>query len=128
MITQFEQLNFSYNWNNKLACTSFTTFRLHNPRKYAKGKKLSVMLQGKNLKDVEVLDVRTLKIEKVNEFMAQLDTGYSVDEFKDILFKMYKHKNIDLEKADWDLVLCRELKAAKAPKKQKSEQFALALS
>lgn len=126
-LTLFEQLNFFYNWNNKLACTSFTTFRLHNPRKFVIGKKLSVMLTGKNLKDVEVRGVKIMKLHQVNEFIAQLDSGYSVEEFLKIIRDMYKNKNIDLDAADWNLVLCRELKADVAPKKPKVEKSQLSL-
>lgn len=128
MITLYEQLDFSANWNNKLSCTSFTSFRLHNPRKYAVGKKLSVMFQGKNLKDVEIRSIRTIKLDQVNEFIAQVDTGYSVEEFKKLVRTMYKNKNIDFETADWDLILCREIKPDKVAKQQKAEQVKLALS
>lgn len=116
MITLYEQLSFSYNWNNKLACTSFTTFRLHNPRKYAVGRKLSIMLQGKNLKDVEIMAVKTMKLNQVNEFIARIDTGYGVTKFQEIVQTMYKNKGIDFETANWDLVLCNEIKLSKAEK------------
>lgn len=121
MITIHEQLSFSYNWNNKLSCTAFTTFRPHNPRKYVAGKLLSVLLQGKYLKDVEVKQVKTMKLHQVNEFIARLDTTYGVEEFKNMVKTMYKNKGIDFENGDWDLVLCVEIKPDKAVKKKTEE-------
>ncbi|AEI47649.1 hypothetical protein [Runella slithyformis] len=128
MITLYQQLDFSYNWNNKLACSSFTTFRLMNAQKYQVGKKLSVMLQGRHLKDVEIIQIKVLKLEQINPFISYLDSGYSVPEFKQLLKTMYKNKNIDLESASWYLILCREIKPEKTPKKQKVKQPELALS
>ena len=29
-----KEIRFSYNWNNKLNCHSYTTIRIHNPSKY----------------------------------------------------------------------------------------------
>lgn len=127
MITLHEQLSFSYNWNNKLSCPAFTTFRPHNPRKYVAGKFLSILLQGKHLKDVEVMQVKTLKLPQVNEFIARLDTGYNVQQFTEMVKTMYKNKGIDFENADWDLVLCVEIKADKGAKK-KTEQLALEIA
>lgn len=111
MITEFEQLAFAENWNNKLSCNSFTSFRLHNERKYFVGKKLSIMLKGKHLKDVIVIAVKTMKLVQVNEFIAQIDAGYSADEFVKVVEKMYKNKNVDVHSANWDLILCRDIKA-----------------
>lgn len=84
------------------------------------------MIQGKNLKDVEVKAVKTMKLHQVNEFIARLDTGYNVEEFCKTVKTMYKNKGVDFETADWDLVLCVEIKPDKATKK-KSNQIALPL-
>ena len=73
MITEFEQVNFMKNWNNKLSCDSFTTFRLHNPRKYAIGRCLSIMLNRRRLKDANVVKIKTMKLNQVNEFVARLE-------------------------------------------------------
>ncbi|MCA0231535.1 MAG: hypothetical protein LCH91_13770 [Bacteroidetes bacterium] len=121
MITEFEQLPFNENWNNKLSCPSFTTFRLQNARKYRVGNKLSILLKGKFLKDVEVIDVRTVKLYAVNEFVARLDTGYSRDEFIGLVTTMYKNKGIDFKTADWDLILLRTIEKRKV--KPQNELF-----
>lgn len=125
MVTLYEQLQFSHNWNNKLTCSAFTTFRLSNVRKYQIGKRLSIMLKGKHLKDVQILDIKTLKLNQVNEFIARIDTGYSLAEFKEIIKKMYKDKNIDFDTAYWDLVLCHEIPATTT--KTKVEQLEMSL-
>jgi uncharacterized protein YqfB (UPF0267 family) len=85
------------------------------------------MLQSKNLKDVEIMGVKTMKLEQVNEFIARLDTGYSLDKFREIITTMYKNKGIDFETADFDLILCVEIKQTKAEKvKIQKAQISLA--
>ena len=55
-----------------------------------------------------------MKLNQVNEFIARIDTGYGVAKFREIVQTMYKNKGIDFETADWDLVLCNEIKLSKA--------------
>jgi uncharacterized protein YqfB (UPF0267 family) len=62
--------------------------------KYKPGTKIQV-----NLKDVfhhkaEVVSIRKFRLDTLNELIAGLDTGYSLTETKNILYRMYP-------KADW---------------------------
>jgi hypothetical protein len=83
-----QTLDFTYNWNKKLDCDCFTTFRLHNPKKHKIGVLLLVSLKGEPLKEVMIKDIKTMKLSKVNEFIAYLDTGYSVEEFQKLVKTM----------------------------------------
>jgi len=82
-------LNFSFNWNNKLDCRCFTTIRLKNERLYPIGKELTVLLKNKPLKTVKIIDVKHFTLPQLNEFMAMLDTGYNLESTIDIFHKMY---------------------------------------
>lgn len=87
-----DTLNFTYNWNTKLRGKSFTTIRLRNDAKYYKGAVLSVALQNYPKGKAKVIDVKYLTIDKISEWIARLDTGYSAKECKDLIKAMYKNK------------------------------------
>jgi hypothetical protein len=88
-------INFSYNWNNKLDCKAFTTLRLSD--KYNISDIVEIHLKNKLLFKAEVIDKKYLKLDKINHFIAYIDTGYNYQECIDILKKMYKNKNINWE-------------------------------
>jgi len=98
-----ETLKFSYNWNNKLECKAFTTIR--KSWRYQVGDIVKVELHNKgNLYpelafEAEIIDRRPLRLEHINDWIAQLDTGYSADECRQILQRMYKND-------DWSKPLC----------------------
>ncbi|MFR9165016.1 MAG: ASCH domain-containing protein [Dysgonomonas sp.] len=87
-----DKLDFSYNWNNKLRCRCFTTLRLRNDEKYYKGARFEVSMSGYPKGKAKVVDIKIIKLNQINEWIARLDTGYSARETKDILKKMYKNK------------------------------------
>lgn len=103
-------IKFSYNWNGKLNCDSFTTLRLHNPLKYCAGHIYDVWLvQGKENKEIGqfvAVEIRQLKLSALNNFIAYLDTGYSVEKAKEIIQRMYpKHDDPYL-----DFILLKKVK------------------
>lgn len=89
-------LRFSYNWNNKLDCKCFTTIRLSD--KYKAGDEFKIILDtAKDLEvkgTAEILAVKEFNLDNLNDFISYLDTGYSVDECRKIILRMYP-------KADW---------------------------
>ncbi|GIW67773.1 MAG: hypothetical protein KatS3mg096_641 [Candidatus Parcubacteria bacterium] len=91
-----QTINFNYNWNNKLNCKSFTTIRPKSS-KYKIGEKYKIMLKNQFLYDAVIVDIRTFKLDKVNEFIARIDTGYSKEECVDIMKKMYGENAENLE-------------------------------
>lgn len=90
-----ENLDFSYNWNNKLNCTAFSTIRLRNNLKFYVGAKVNVRLKGEDRGTATIVSVSHFTIDKINESIARLDTGYSAEKCGEIIRTMYKNKPID---------------------------------
>ncbi len=90
-----QNLDFSYNWNNKLNGKCFTTIRLHNPLKYCVGYVLTVTLKLQPRGRVKILRVTTFTIDKISDYIACLDTGYPAEECKKMLKEMYKNKRVN---------------------------------
>lgn len=90
-----EQLRFSFNWNKKLHNDFFTTLRQDIPNRFHKGKKFEVFLKAEKIGIAEVIDVRTVMLSAVNDWIFALDTGYIGEEGKEIFRKMYKVKQGD---------------------------------
>lgn len=111
-------IKFQTNSNKKLGCDYFTTLRLANPAKYKTGNVHKVLLMEKGIwRDygtAEITCVRILRIHQLNEFICGLDTGYGIDETKNILYAMYKERVEDLNKAEFNLVLYRKIKTQPA--------------
>jgi hypothetical protein len=107
-----KELRFSYNWNQKLDCKFFTTLRLYNESKYSVGTELHVTLRTKQNVYTDfgfhkVIDHKKIQGKDLNAFICGLDTGYSVEETKGILSRMYKSK--DIEKTFLSLVLLKKM-------------------
>ena len=102
-------INFTYNWNNKLDCKAFTTFRLRNPAKYKIGESYQILLKGKVVGTATIVQILPLTLDKVNEWIARLDTGYSLPEFKKLVETMYKNK-VNVRMADFSLLLLHKEK------------------
>lgn len=100
-----DEIAFSYNWNNKLDCKAFTTIRLHNPYKYRVGSFYRVGAIGHDF-NVKIIDIKVIPFGKINEYMARIDTGYSLEECKNIMRKMYSDIE-DKTLVDF-ILLCRE--------------------
>lgn len=91
-IEKFETINFSYNWNSKLYCSAFTTIRVKNDKKYRIGKVYQIKLADKHQKHAKIIAIQYFLLKNINEFMCQIDTGYSRAETINILTKMYGQK------------------------------------
>jgi len=85
-----DKISFSYNWNNKLNCNFFTTIRSLNPGKYHAGVQHEVVLKGDRIGIAEIVSVKAIYGRNINEYIAGLDTGYSIEETLKILSRMYK--------------------------------------
>ena len=86
-----DEISFVHNWNNKLSCEAFSTFR-PDSNKYQIGKIYTITLKGKKLFKAQCIDLRTLTLDKVNEFTARIDTGYSLPEFITLMKRFYGSK------------------------------------
>lgn len=94
-----QELKFSYNWNNKLNCKYFTTIRRFQ-EKYQAGKIFHVILKTRerwvtDFGRAVAVDVRMVRGSDLNEYICGLDTGYSVEETKNIFKRMYKKDSVD---------------------------------
>ena len=112
---------FTTNWNKKLNCDYFTTLRLRNPEKYKIGARHKIKLLERGiLRDygtAEIIDVKNIRLHQLNTFICGLDTGYSVDETKQLLHTMYKNIVDDVNKSEFNLVLYKKEKAQGAQNK-----------
>ena len=98
------KLEFNYNWNNKLQCKVFTTIRLDNP-KYTEGVKYDIVLKGESLGTAQIIGVKKMFLKDINEYIAGIDTGYSAEECKNIIMKMYP--KCDFEKTKLLFILLK---------------------
>jgi len=94
-IMEEENLDFTYNWNNKLDCNAFSTLRIRNDKKYFVGARKNVRLKETKKGIADIVAVSYFTLDKINESIARLDTGYSVEQCREIIKTMYKNKPID---------------------------------
>jgi len=102
------RIDFSYCWNSKLYCDAFTTFRI-NSDKYVVGGEYDIYLKGEYLYRCKLLDKKILKLKDVNTWITHLDTGYGVDEFKQLVRTMYKNKISNIDEAQFALLLLKRI-------------------
>jgi hypothetical protein len=114
-----EQLKFSNNWNGKLFCDSFTTLRLHNLSKYFVGNEFQCFLKKAELGLVKVMEVRTIYLHQLNDFICYLDTGYNTAKTIEIINEMYKKYTIDWTTQKLDFVLLSYIKKSENSNKVK---------
>lgn len=105
-------IEFSYNWNHKLECDSFTTLRLANSERYQKNVVYFVRSKDKDYGEFYIEDIRQITLAQINPFIARLDTGYDVAECVKLIKTMYKNKNINWDKQMLYLILLVKLKKA----------------
>jgi len=104
----YEKIDFSQNWNNKLNCKCFTTLRLKS-EKYKIGNVYEITLKGGTMFFAKIIAIKTLKIHQINDFIAAIDTGYSVEEMKRLIKTMYKNKVKDIDNQDFYLILLQRI-------------------
>lgn len=83
-----QTINFNYNYNNKLDCRMYTTMRLSS-QKFSPGALVNVTLNRIPHHTAKVVSLREFRISQLTELIAGLDTGYSLTETKNLLYKMY---------------------------------------
>lgn len=95
-------VKFSSNWNNKLNCKVFTTFRLTDTGYYIAGDKYDILQTDKkrslHFGTSELIDAYRCLLKDVPQALTLLDTGYPKDDFIKMVKTMYKNKNIDFDK------------------------------
>lgn len=101
------EINFSQNWNNKLTGRYFTTLRLKDESRFIIGETYSILLLRHHITFADIVDIKHLFLRDINEYVAGLDSGYSADEFRSMLIKMYKNHNVDWQRRQLSLILLR---------------------
>jgi len=108
MNSNLPNLEFSYNWNNKLFCKYFTTFRTYIKDKYIiYGIYNIILLNGSNKYFFGYGEIISLKHDLIENFPEHdfvLDTGYSKVTSLKIIQQMYKNKNINFDKQHFCLL------------------------
>lgn len=83
-----ETIRFTYNWNNKLGCNAFTTIRLANDKKYVVGQTYNIQYKKVSFKAF-IVSISKFTLDKLTNLVAMLDTGYTLEETKEVIRKMY---------------------------------------
>lgn len=84
-------MKFTTNFNNKLYCKAFIVLR---PGSYRLGDVHDIYLNADFIGKAEIIDIKPVNVDKLNNFMAFIDSGYNATECRDIISKMYKDKLI----------------------------------
>jgi len=108
-------LKFSYNWNHKLDCDAFTTIRVFNPMSHIVGNKCNIILKDEQIGTGTIMAINRFLLDKMSPFIAYLDTGYSVEECKNIMHRMYKNIDFSTYKMALILVVKDKIIAADKP-------------
>lgn len=110
----YSEIPFSYNWNNKLECMAFTTLRLLNKNKYVVGRTYNISLNGEHKFKAQIVDIKNIRLNQINAYIAYLDTGYSASECENIIRKMYSKNKINWNTQLISFILLVKIKPAKS--------------
>jgi len=108
---ELKRINYSHNWNNKLLCTVFTTIRLRNDNKYKCGETYEVWCKGRKLYNVIIVEIIHFKLHQLKSHVAYIDTGYNLEQTREVIYTMYKNKSIDFNTQDFSLIIQQRVKA-----------------
>ena len=115
-----EQLTYSNNWNNKLDCDVHTTLRLSG--RHNVGDQVEVVDRGvsKGLHEI-IGKICIPHISQINEWIANLDTGYSAEECQKIIKNMYP-KILNWSNRPIYYYLVKKIKPGRKKKKEEPVQ------
>lgn len=87
-------ISFSSNWNGKLSCDVFPTFRVFNPELHRIGAEFDIILNDKWLKRATLVYTLVCDFSEMDipDTLTFLDTGYGTPEFMEMIRTMYKNK------------------------------------
>ena len=103
-----DHLSFERDWNKKLKCDYFPTYRVHSP-KYELGNVLKVHLKGAYLFDAAVVQNTPMPLNRVTDMVAYLDAAMDAAAFRQTVYRLYGHKwtmeQIDQANFCWVLLM-----------------------
>lgn len=89
-------INFFKNHNSKLKCEYFTTIRPLWDY-YKQGEEYAIVLNKVHQFTGVIIEIRSFKLESVNNFVAMLDAAQTPHQFKETMRRMYPKKDLDKE-------------------------------
>lgn len=98
-----KSIHFSYNWNHKLNCQSFSTVRLWNEEKYQLLDLFEVTVKENAQHPKVSLGIARLQVinkfllHKVTPGISFLDANLTVIDFQQLVKTMYKNKGINFK-------------------------------
>jgi hypothetical protein len=99
-------IKFSNNWNNKLNSKAFTTIRIFNNSEYYKeGEIYDIKYQEKTIFQAKIIETKKIHASKLPSFITYLDAGFNRKEFMQIMEKIYKNKNININDTTFIIIL-----------------------
>ncbi len=101
-----ETIKMSNNWNYKLFAKHFTTIRLWS-KKWQVGQMYELDYND-HKSVVECVSTTPIYLKNIPEYVWFSDTGYNRDESIEMIKKIYKGKNVDLEKHPFCIVVFRQ--------------------
>ncbi len=105
-MAQLDTIKFSKNWNNKLNCQYFTTFRLVS-NKYQLNKTYRIEFNDKYLGLATIRELRSTTLSKINDFISLLDACMEAPKFVNMIKNMYKNKGVDPVRQQYYFILLR---------------------
>lgn len=94
---------FSYNWNNKLDCTAFTTIRLYSADNHVPDRAVSIIIKGVSKGTGKIKGCKRFMLADMNDYIAYLDTGYNKEQATNVILRMYP--NVDFKTKQLALLL-----------------------
>lgn len=97
-----ELIEFSFNWNGKLDCKSFTSIRVHNDRKYITGNIYHVILKRNKVTEYDyghakLIDKKVFRLRDLTEWMSHIDLALNKEEGIKKILEIYKWATIDTQ-------------------------------
>lgn len=121
-------LEFSYNWNRKLDCKSFSTVRIENPSKFILLDEYQIILKTKgNGPDINkgiarLQHISHFFLDKVSPAVSFLDANLNVFEFQKLVLQMYKNHNVNFKAQRLSFLVFQYIPISQ-PEKEKAKEL-----
>ena len=106
-----QDIIFSTNWNHKLSCKVFSTVRLSNHNRYKLNEVYNIIEKRNASTEVrfqaQIIHIMSMMLKEIPEWLCYLDTGYGSTDFYNIVKKIYKNSNIDINTCLFDVLLLK---------------------
>ena len=104
-MNQTDTIIFTTNWNGKLFLDCFGTVRLHNPGKYAVGKKMNIMYNKIPMGIAKIEALRVFQYKQISDALSYIDVGKPAVYLSQLLSNMYTKKGLLFPSSELDHVI-----------------------